>query len=109
MSPGILIKATRTGQPPGILIKVTRTDQPPGILIKVVQTDQPLPIEMEKFKSVSEYKESFQQFFSEWVETNCCDNKTLYIGRSHREEENMCLLVSNAEKESLKTSTQMHP
>ena len=45
---------------------------------------------------------SFQQFFIEWVGTNCCHDETLCLGGSHREDENMCLLVSNAKKESQK-------
>lgn len=40
------------------------------ILTKVIQTDQSLPVEMEKFWSVSENKVSFQKFVIEWVETN---------------------------------------
>ena len=40
------------------------------ILTKVIQTDQSLPVEMEKFWSVSKNKVSFQKFVIEWVKTN---------------------------------------
>ena len=88
----------------------SRGEKSPDILIKVIRTDKLLPIEIEKFWPVSENKVSFQQFFIEWVQTNCCDHKSLYLGGSHQEDGNKCLLVSNVEKKIAKrTLTQMHP
>ena len=48
----------------------SRRKRLPDILTKVIQTDQSLPVEMEKFWSVSENKVSLQKFVIEWVETN---------------------------------------
>ena len=48
----------------------SRRQRLPDILTKVIQTDQSLPVEMEKFWSVSENKVSFLKFVIEWVKTN---------------------------------------
>lgn len=48
----------------------SRRKRLPDILTKVIQTDQSLPVEMEKFWSVSENKVSFQKFVIKLVETN---------------------------------------
>ena len=86
-------------------IKVTegsQQEESPGILVRMILTDQPPPFEMENFWPVSENKVSFQQFSLNGSRQNYCNDKTLYLGRSHQEDENIYLLVSNAEKESQK-------
>ena len=80
----------------------SRRTKSPGMLTKLIRIEQPLPIEMEKFWSVSTNKVSFKKIFFEWVQTNCCDDKTLYFGGFHQEDEKMHLLVSSPGKESQK-------
>ena len=69
-----------------------------GIETLIQKTDQTLPVEMERFWSLSQNKTALQQHFISWtikkVEAENFE-KQLFLGGSHRENSNICLSYVN--------------
>ena len=72
-----------------------RRSKIPGIYTTVSRGDQPLPIEFDKFWSLSSNKVSFQQFFIRWLTTNYKGTQIIFFGGSHMEDELACTRLEN--------------
>ena len=72
-----------------------RRSKTAGIYTTVAKGDQPLPVEFDKFWSLSSNKVSFQQFFIIWLATNCNDDINIYLGGSHKDDESACMRIED--------------
>jgi len=72
-----------------------RRSKTQGVYTTASRFDQPLPVELEKFWSVSSNKISFQQFFTDWLTNKYVVINIVYLGGSNKEDEFSCMQVLN--------------
>ena len=69
-----------------------------GIKTIISGFDQPLPVEIDRFWSVSKNKKAIQQLFTKWVLNKVKSeqfDKPLFLGDLHKESNGMCVSFAN--------------